>query len=180
MPNDNISFNSIDELQHFRTSEEPYLAAQPPAFPDGRMMDSGHFLTEPAKREADDVFGMPVIAPSGAGSRAEGGVDGVETSGFDGEHVIGSIPIVSPSSVTDYTDLVHLNVEHNPSSFAVVPVGKAERGNHHDRLFARRPRSASCGRILMTCCARLHPRRSISCFSAGTAESFSRCRKAVF
>lgn len=71
MPNDNISFNSIDELQHFRTSEEPYLAAQPPAFPDGRMMDSGHFLTEPAKREADDVFGMPVIAPSGAGSRAE-------------------------------------------------------------------------------------------------------------
>ena len=159
MPNDNISFNSIDELQHFRTSEEPYLATQPPAFPDGRMMDSGHFLTEPAKREADDVFGMPVIAPSGAGSRAEGGVDAVETSGFDGEHVIGSIPIVSPSSVTDYTDLVHLNVEHNPSSFAVVPVGEAERGNHSDRLFARRPRSASCGRTLTTCCARLHPRR---------------------
>lgn len=123
------------------------------------MMDSGHFLTEPAKREADDVFGMPVIAPSGAGSRAEGGVDGVETSGFDGEHVIGSIPIVSPSSVTDYTDLVHLNVEHNPSSFAVVPVGEAERGSHTDRLFARRPRSASCGRTLTTCCARLHPRR---------------------
>lgn len=70
MPNDNISFNSIDELQHFRTSEEPYLAAQPAAFPDGRMMDSGHFLSDSAKREADDVFGMPVIAPSGAGSRA--------------------------------------------------------------------------------------------------------------
>lgn len=50
----------------------------------------------------------------------------VEASRFDGEHVIGSIPIVSPSSVTDYTDLVHLNVEHNPSSFAVVPVGQAE------------------------------------------------------
>ena len=41
----------------------------------------------------------------------------------------------------------------------VVPVGKAERGNHSDRLFARRPRSASCGRTLTTCCARHHPRR---------------------
>ena len=70
MPNDNISFNSIDELQHFRTSEDPYLASQPPAFPDGRMMDSGHFLGDSAKREADDVFGVPVVTPAGPGARS--------------------------------------------------------------------------------------------------------------
>ena len=44
------------------------------------------------------------------------------THTYDNENIISSIPVVSPSTVTEYTDIVHLNVEHNPSSFAVVPV----------------------------------------------------------
>lgn len=57
MPNDNISFNSIDELQHFHTTEDPFVMGALPGstFSDGRLIDSGRFLTEPAKREAFDT-----------------------------------------------------------------------------------------------------------------------------
>ena len=46
-------------------------------------------------------------------------------AGFDNDQVIGSIPVLSatPEQSTEYTDLVHINVQYNPSSFAVVPVG---------------------------------------------------------
>lgn len=46
-------------------------------------------------------------------------------AGFDNDQVIGSIPVLSatPEQSMEYTDLVHINVQYNPSSFAVVPVG---------------------------------------------------------
>lgn len=68
MPNDNMSFNSIDELQHFHTTEDPFVMGALPGatFSDGRLIDSGRFLTEPSKRETFDtdigeVFGQPVV-----------------------------------------------------------------------------------------------------------------------
>ena len=62
MPNNNISFNSIDDLQHFHTSEEAFMNPSIPSFNEGRMMDSAKFMTEPAKRAAPDVFGAPIVA----------------------------------------------------------------------------------------------------------------------
>ena len=43
---------------------------------------------------------------------------------FSTDQVIGSIPVLSSAAeqATDYTDLIHLNVRNNPSSFAVIPV----------------------------------------------------------
>lgn len=43
---------------------------------------------------------------------------------FANDQVIGSIPVLSSTAeqAADYTDLIHLNVRNNPSSFAVVPV----------------------------------------------------------
>ena len=106
MPNDNISFNSIDDLQHFRTTEDVFET-------EGRMMDSGHFLTEPVKRDAGDAFGPPLL------TQAE---NTISLPQFD-DTVIGSIPIVNSStSSAEVTDLIHLNVQYNPSSFGVVPV----------------------------------------------------------
>ena len=71
MPNENMSFNSVDELHHFHTTEDPFIASGlhgvNGTLVDGRMIDSGHFLTEPAKREtfeADmgEIFGQPIIS----------------------------------------------------------------------------------------------------------------------
>ena len=71
MPNENMSFNSVDELHHFHTTEDPFMANSSMhgvngTLVDGRMIDSGRFLTEPAKREtfeADmgEIFGQPII-----------------------------------------------------------------------------------------------------------------------
>ena len=43
---------------------------------------------------------------------------------FANDQVIGSIPVLSSTAeqAADYTDMIHLNVRNNPSSFAVVPV----------------------------------------------------------
>ena len=63
MPNENISFNSIDDLQHFRTTEDVFgMNTSSQHLSDARLMDSAHFLTEPIKREAGEVFGPPVIS----------------------------------------------------------------------------------------------------------------------
>lgn len=115
MPNDNISFNSIDDLQHFRTTEDMF--GMNPAshnLSDARMMDSGHFLTDPIKRESGDVFGPPVI------TQVE---ESISLPPFN-DTIIGSIPVVTPAtqSSPESSDLVHLNIQHNPSSFGVVPV----------------------------------------------------------
>ena len=45
------------------------------------------------------------------------------------DQILGSIPILttspfSPAHSVDYTDLLHLNVQYNPSSFAVVPINR--------------------------------------------------------
>ena len=61
MPNNNVSFNSIDDLQHFHTSEDAFNPSVP-SFADGKMMDSAKFITDPAKRDAHDAFGMPMVA----------------------------------------------------------------------------------------------------------------------
>lgn len=112
MPNDNISFNSIDDLQHFRTTEDMFNM-NTHNLSDGRMMDSGHFLTEPLKREPGDIFGPPVISQTD---------ENTSLPPFN-DTIIGSIPVMSPTRTSsDYTDLIHLNIQHNPSSFAVVPV----------------------------------------------------------
>ena len=38
--------------------------------------------------------------------------------------ILGSIPVVvnDASEIVEYTDLPHLNIQYNPSSFAVIPV----------------------------------------------------------
>lgn len=115
MPNDNISFNSIDELQHFRTTEDVYgVNPNSHTLSDTRMADSGHFLTEPVKRESGDVFGPPVISHN---------EEAISLPPF-GDTIIGSIPVITPTNQSSgaCTDLIHLNIQHNPSSFAVVPV----------------------------------------------------------
>lgn len=64
MPNNNVSFNSIDDLQHFHTSEDAFnpAASSIPSLADGKMMDSAKFITDPAKRDAHDAFGLPMVA----------------------------------------------------------------------------------------------------------------------
>ena len=117
MPNENISFNSIDDLQHFRTTEDMFgMNTSSQHLSDARLMDSAHFLTEPIKREAGEVFGPPVI------SQADDSLP--STLPPFNDTIIGSIPVISASSQTstDYTDLIHLNIQYNQSSFAVVPV----------------------------------------------------------
>ena len=61
MPNNNVSFNSIDDLQHFHTSEDAFnpTASSIPSLADGKMMDSAKFITDPPKR---DAFGLPMVA----------------------------------------------------------------------------------------------------------------------
>lgn len=115
MPNENISFNSIDDLQHFRTTEDIFgINSSSHNLSDGRMMDSAHFLTEPLKRDVGDVFGVPIVTQSD---------DSVSLPPFN-DTIIGSIPVMSSSTQTstDYTDLIHINIQYNPSSFGVVPV----------------------------------------------------------
>ena len=65
MPNDNLSFNSIDDLHHFHTTEDPDLLSRQSSV----MNDSARFLAGPAKRDAfepdiGEVFGQPVISTS--------------------------------------------------------------------------------------------------------------------
>ena len=65
MPNDNLSFNSIDDLHHFHTTEDPDLLSRQSSV----MGDSARFLAGPSKRDAFDpdigeVFGQPVISTS--------------------------------------------------------------------------------------------------------------------
>lgn len=45
-------------------------------------------------------------------------------SALDNGNILGSIPVVmnEPSEITEYTNLLHLNLQYNPSSFAVIPV----------------------------------------------------------
>lgn len=64
MPNNNVSFNSIDDLQHFHTSEDAFNPTVPsmPSLTEGKMMDSAKFIVDPAKRDAHDAFGMPMVA----------------------------------------------------------------------------------------------------------------------
>jgi hypothetical protein len=126
LPNENVSFNSIDELQHFHTTEDVLINGDSQAFGDMRMPDSSKFLMETLKRDEDDAFGVPVVAKT-----EESWVNPIlsfivdNVTPFNNDHIIGTIPVITPTSEsTAYTDLIHLNVQHNPSSFAVVPVYK--------------------------------------------------------
>ena len=81
MPNSNMSFNSLDELQHFHTTEDPFMLSNASGvnstggtLMDGRLIDSGRFLVEPAKREVFDadmgeVFGQPIIGTTDDGKK---------------------------------------------------------------------------------------------------------------
>ena len=74
MPNDNMSFNSIDDLHHFHTTEDPDLLSRQ----SSAMGDSARFLSGTTKRDAfepdiGEVFGQPVISTSDDCSTGGGG-----------------------------------------------------------------------------------------------------------